>query len=1476
MPFEISTTMASVAPVKHAAVNPCCLVWKEKYSKVEEGRKCLRQAVKLLREQADKFQAENVGLKKVCDEERARTETEKELREKELAHRHSLETEISALKTEIFSLQQKGNTADSEGLEGEIKTLQGRLLKGEKEIIHLKELLEKEKLRVHSEKKNAADALEHVKAEKSKVDKERKLAIAEGKKAEKYRLQLEALKKAVDEGKSKLVSANLKTEEVADIKLEAGGSVESEAAKADVKWELAETIERKFFEERSRAGNLSRQLENANKKAEQCCQQLQVLKQEAEETKSSLVCATLKFEEVKKELIVEKSNVTKERKRANLELAKAEEQWKLAEANKNKFLEERSRATKISLLLEAAENRIRELEKEIKKLKIEGPTKLVEAERQKAMTEKRRADSEMFKAEEERKLADLNKKMAEKEKSRAQHLSHQLKEDRLKIEELQKQSQELFSFRKLVETSALFTDRDMNGRTTDVKLLEKQLKLEKKRLKHAKEVAKFEKSRNNILQQELHRLKLDFLQFSCRLGALDRCFSSCNEGTGGTKQRLNFSDAWLPHGSFVGGFMDLQLSNLKNKLYGMEPCQMDLKTEGERLRSCGTGFAASDPVRHHLDHTAPMFTVSGGHYPESVSGIDSELGSLLGGSNQKMLHSSAINSSSASFSDGQLVGSQGRGAFVTTSENLAEENLNAQPTLPSICGEVTEMPQTENQDVVAENNVKDPVKVDVTGMVNGNSGKRRMLNEIEDIESFGLEGKKLHLQKMEDKLSVCVINRQVDMLLDEQKCVGSNIQGAMHSISERFHKKRKVNCEENVMRQQLTDSDELAKLENIENAFPTGMNASNSLSPYSDCLLPESPLEGTEVSLCSGLDDMTCFEEVANGDYMKLLELDDAADEELYRRALAMPMSPDLPEIESATAETFNLDEDKFPSSYTTVSAKASDILDSVLEIDMPNMPNCRDGGLMFGVESELGSVQEKSPLYCVSLSSLSDLNISRVFSATRCLMTHCSLGAHAKGMVQDIMHALKMEKELSRREKACTFFTSLLLNFSACTWGTLGTFMDEDFVFCVGSFRQDINAALVSDTEVKPSFAEECCLDEFLNVALEFLRDGRVYVQTDVSCDSMLEPGSVTTVLLDDKTTNLSLKFASGELLMAGSIILGSICAAIDRLEFLCEASYNLLRIRRHDTATILTLLHIFAYLGGESFLTLKDYSLTMTVLKSVVMFLEDRSSSAAAASSHIPSSNTVMSVFRPCAKCLFSWDAVPIAVVTSMLLEKLQTFIVPGPMQSTNLSSFSVLRYKDKAYRHLSDEEGHSDVGRNHDTCCLSKCKLPASDSNAVMNETLSDLSDILSLVELLACNLSWDWTSGKIIPVLLGMLERANSQKLVIAVIILLGQLGRIGVAACGYEDGGVDTLSHKLCGYLTGEFAAKSGFPVQIATVSALLGLSSLDFRKVVSSNLELLTTGRLSEFSDRLRNWFSLLSKEQQVLSFALLQPAGTE
>ncbi|KAL5763620.1 hypothetical protein ACOSQ2_016214 [Xanthoceras sorbifolium] len=1426
--------MAADLTERQTPVNSCCncQVCKDRYSKLQEKRNALRQALKLLEHQLDKIQADNLRLKKAYDVEKARAEVEKEGREKELAARGSLETEIAKLKSEISSLQQKGSSHAQDRNE-EVKRLHARVSEGEKEISRVKDLLEEEKQRADSEKKNAVEekkraveSWKYVKAEKGKADEERKIADSERKKAEEYRLQLEALSKEADDAKSKLVSG------------------------------------------------------------------------------------TLKLEEGKKKLEAVKQQVTRERKRADSEMAKAGEQRRLAGANRKQAEEEKCRAENLSRQLEEMRGRNKELEKKMHELvrskysseTLGGkPNKITNAKvKQNTISEKKLAEIETDKLHEYKKLADLSQKKAMKEKFRADQLSQQLEETIGRISELQKRIHDLSSSSKLVEASVVSPDKYSNTESLKVKDLKKQLKFQKKRVRHAKEVAKLEKSRNSILQQELGRLKLDFVQFVHRLDVLDKCFSPDTERIASYMGKEKVRD-----------HSNMQMLKLKETLSGLEPFQMFLQREKELSKPCSTAITGSGPPRQTV-HT-------GANCSESISGIaskDSKLESLHGGSSQKMLQSSAINSISASFSDGQLVGSQERGAFsVTTSSKLIEESLNAQPTNSSMPGEVERMRCNGHLAVVAENSVRSPLKIIAVGSVGGPSRKRkRIVDAIESVELL----RKLHLQ-MEEKMSDLhdMLNRKVEKYSKDANYRVPSLQENSCFKQDEFHKKRKTSHGESVGIRNLSDSNEPKKTAKANAKVHEDAIISTPPSEHATDLIgfAQTCTEGISDSVISNLETMTNFEEVASGDYLKLLDLDNPADEECYRTAMDMPLSPTLPEIYFQGGET--VDGDKIESLqqesfYDCLSNKKENdgplcFLDAInveinsneLNYDVSGTSHCSslhdNEGLVgsldvqgidrngfhstvqagkvcdlqaqdFGMEMVISDLQDNiSNHFIVSHDIEDSSSISRIFCATRTCMARCSLATQKGLALRKILFALKMEENLLSKEKVCVFLSLILINFSAAALGKSGNFLNSDFIPCLDSFHRDISAVM-SDAEARSVF-DELCLNDLLGLIENFLMDGKVLKYSDGASQGLIDCNSKINILLDGMNTILSSEAASDDQLVAGSIVLASICAATDHIGFICEASYNILRMHWYNHSLVLTILHIFAYLGREEYFTLREHNLTMTVLKSIVMCTERRSSSGAETYGH-SSARQVRAEFHPCTNCPFSKDAVSVDITISLLLKKLQTYAQSGTVNA--------LCHKDQAEQICLDL--CCVFGKNCGASCfLNKCDIPAFQSDSVVNITSCHFSDVLSLVELLACNMSWDWTCTTIFPELFRMLESPMQESFTVAVVILLGQLGRLGVDACGYEDKEVERLRSRLSGFLLQDTTIRGVIAVQIATLTALLGLLRVDFEQIVEINVKQqpnIESESAVPAADCIRKWFCLLSKDHQALFFSLLQSSG--
>lgn len=467
--------------------------------------------------------------------------------------------------------------------------------------------------------------------------------------------------------------------------------------------------------------------------------------------------------------------------------------------------------------------------------------------------------------------------------------------------------------------------------------------------------------------------------------------------------------------------MKKQRLDVKN-YEGLESLQMNLQS-GIDLLKPGLVLDASDPFREAMQHTGPYPPLSGGNCTGSISGIDSKLESPRG-FERKMLQSSAINSSTASFSDGQLVGSQEKGAFsVTVPAKLVEENV--QPTISNLSAEVTKRKCNETFAVVAENTVRSPVRTNGIARVNGHGRKRkRIIDAVESIENLYCEGKKFH-EQVKEKLSDLhfLLNKETKKLFEE-----------------RLHEERKVACEGKLVLQNCADSNEQKKADRLENDICGCANVCRQVSKTAD------ELTGTGQASRDGIsdldtNDMASFDEVTDGNYLKLLELDNAADEECYRMAMEMPISPTLPEIEVQDVEASDADKinplimeiigdrlsnkngghgDSFDiqglngngSDNYVAMGKSWDrqVQDAGVEV-LSNAPISRSKAMFpFGIG--LGCAADNR--YYVVFSNTEDSScISRICNASRTCIAQCSLAIHTEWMVREILFALKTEEKL-------------------------------------------------------------------------------------------------------------------------------------------------------------------------------------------------------------------------------------------------------------------------------------------------------------------------------------------------------------------------------------------------------------------------------------------------------------------------------
>ncbi|XP_015973285.1 uncharacterized protein LOC107496528 [Arachis duranensis] len=1202
-----------------------------------------------------------------------------------------------------------------------------------------------------------------------------------------------------------------------------------------------------------------------------------------------------------KELLeAEKKKADKEKKNSEKERKKAAEALKAVEAEKSKSAEKEMQIAKVEAeKVEEYRTRLVRLEKEANEAKTKlasqvsaskeatkrfeaekrkilagkrdaelGMTKakeMLETERGKVTEEKKRADSEMVKAKEQKALAESNWRKFIEEKQRADEMSHQVERDKQTIEELKKKISELLSVSKPVETAGVPTAKAED--TSDVKLLKSQLKLEKLRAKYARQKFKLEASRCNSLHQELGRIKTDFVQLLRRLDMLDASFSSFPGRHEQTKS---------------GNMLYMQNSDITRQVCNINLSPKHSELENELLQTCCTTMDTCDPLRKDMHPTQPL-APSSGNYSESIPGIDSKLKPLSRGPNRTKLQRSAVNSNSESFSDGQLMGSQETTAFpVSASAKLDQEILNARQIM---CN--------SSERYVTENHRK----------------RKRTHANIDSVANLSSQ----NLSNLHG-----LLYREEDKCLEGGRDVLPN-QSSIQKNNDRANKKKKKSHSEKVVTVPSTGRVAKKGIEEAKANIYGDANVSEHISCPGSQNLEITPageericdaaqnLEITpgEVRTCgaaNSFDSLISLDKMTDETYMKFLELDNAAYEQRYRRAVDSPLSPSLPEIEfhktfednslkkpfleealqegmsSRKADLFpspGLDGTNFEISSNNRNLDSSS--DSRIKptqasktevVKLPHMHTSEISRASFLAEDEIGPLHKQPPKICAVFSNIEDHTVlSRMYFAIKACMARCSLDTQTVWAVGSILTALKKEETLSKKEKVSVLLTLMLFNFVMASTSTFGNLCDGNIFCSMNSYAQHIRTAML-DAETRILLIETCSFLELLGLIEDFLIEGKVLVENTVPAEASADHASNDSL---DGISNFSSEVATSEQLLAGSIILSSICAATDHVGFICEASYRILRLCKWDSLMLLTILHIFAYLGGEKFFDVDNFGSMVTVLKSLVIFLEDESKKVS--TSYLPSIDQLHTEFCTSIKCPFLEGAESIDSVSCLLLEEIKYYRLQR-IEQVALSDSGFMPENFNG-RQCSNPEAVQKAYKSCDgPCSWKRCTVSSAAQPGVLgNVDLCCLGDVLSLVELVAKKMGWHWSDIKLVPQLLDMLDSGIEESFGSAIIVLLGQLGRIGVDAAGYEDRGVENLRYKLFAFLDHTSSVKARNSLQISAVTSLFGLLPLDPEALVCTEINLPAYSKsISDHAQTLRKWSSGLDKDDKEFLSTMLRP----
>ncbi|EEE55445.1 hypothetical protein OsJ_03595 [Oryza sativa Japonica Group] len=539
---------------------------------------------------------------------------------------------------------------------------------------------------------------------------------------------------------------------------------------------------------------------------------------------------------LKQVLVEEKKKSNSEKKNAEEEkgkVKKTEEANKRAEEEKQKAAREKKCANSEKSLAEKNKN-------------------LIETERKKLTEEKSRAECLFAKLEEQKKLnedlrvrIEVERKNAVDQKNHIDHLSQKLEEEKERSENLQRKLEKLCAVKDTTSFGKHGQQRiDVVTEGANIRLLKEKLKLKKQQLKHAKNVSKLDKAKNALVRRELQRLKQDWIQLLSRFNMLDEHLAA--DGVEGIHvltelkrhpEIHNFEQNLLPHNSAP--------------YFG--------------LPSGIVPFSSSVP-RDYTSYQLPRESCT-----RPISGTSSELEPPFGSSLRTKSKSPHRSSCPTSISDKKLMDSQGKDRLlVPASTDIRRKQSSMVPELTSKDGNDTRKPSDRALPVVSG----DPFQQKAL--------QSSMFGATEVTDKMPKGDKKRKRTKMSLKSTDCLSSKHKRLHL-EMKAHDSTSNGILCSDD-----RSRVQQGSSIMPVVNEDDVQTRRRKCYVIAGKTPFLSVPAKVPFA---------EAGNAYAVSKFPSLLSFEEMIKGDCLKLLDLDNDADEERYRRAMQRTLSPDLPII---------------------------------------------------------------------------------------------------------------------------------------------------------------------------------------------------------------------------------------------------------------------------------------------------------------------------------------------------------------------------------------------------------------------------------------------------------------------------------------------------------------------------------------------------------------------------------------------------
>ncbi|XXG68613.1 hypothetical protein AAC387_Pa06g1661 [Persea americana] len=1265
-----------------------------------------------------------------------------------------------------------------------------------------------------------------------------------------------------------------------------------------------------------------------------------------------------------------KDLLEKERKRGDSECKKAEtekkkaaEAWKVVKAEKSKAEEEkklaeieRKKAEECRLCLEAT--KLEANEAKVKLIsgnsKAEETNRKAEVEKQRANKEKKRADSEAVKAEEQRKCAEVERQKATDEKTHADQLSQLLEVERRRKEALQKEMQELLSCGNMNRGCSCSRDKRCGSipgdhsektDTADKKVLNKQLKLEKMQARQAKKIAKIEKVRNNLLQQELDLLKHDAIQFSRRLDMLDECFSHGMEGIDSiakigdsqNRQRINSKngipdsfDHYKTRGACMGNLLPISGVSCTETASGWRCFSYHNITKIDR-RELKTRIMLYEIVwrGYEEEHRRKRKRIQDSQ--ESVVYLRSEdklhmkteeaLSLLHDISDPKNIIPLSI--CSQSDEDSKLLGN-GKCLVLKSSddlhvkkyksrkkENVAQKQKHvAQHSLQN--DGMKQMDQLEMEgtrdvrfctgaSLTAANHIReaDPSCRDRTtnaaksftdaticfeDMFGGDIMKLLELDNDVDEERYRIAMEspmsptlpeidfcKLRVPQVDD-FNYLVQGHCRGLIMEEVNRVSSHNFDVMDveiDSNNNEHIASFFRSAASVAIEQMHDTEKRhGSMVSADHASSLDLKRS---VPIFTRDFQEVPTQnhGTYSLVMNTVSAAWKQNNAVKGTRFNQCQVEDTA--------VNLSISQSLNDL-LGSSESFS------PSKCSSTGQdNADDVLGFGMEKELGKlMPVLTAERMEIDFVGNVGSMQGTVAKFCVVTSNVKDEdNISRIICAIENFSSQTNMVCATHWVVADVLLAVAKKQDLMLEEKACVFVSMLLHNMSVMDSENSKSHMSGGFSFCSDSLAIELNR-VVSDGETRSLFLELCECNILFNLIESFLIDRTVLVYGDVSCPLLLASDSGGRILsLRGRTMLISSKTATSNQLETGCLLLASVCTVTNNVGFICEVSYNILRMCKDDICWILTALHIFASVCGKKYFEQTNHSSIMTTTKSVVLHLERGEKSGVLVSSpYLTSSSGIHPRFISCVQCPFADGAVCMDEVFTVLLENLNEYanlaIRSQYLNKPAISSIDTIQaQRESTEGSLENVNGVNgqNMGLNASGFFSMDKRVAALEADFAADRTSSQFNDTISLVELISCYMDWDWVYNNIIPSLLKLLGSHVSEEFLAAILILTGHVGRLGIDAGGYDRKGLEGLRCSLSAFLVSDAAREISLPSQFAAAKALTDLLLLEFEELIQKDLDIMGDSARFSHGEIIKKWFSQLSKEQQSLYLNLFQSA---